>query len=124
MSRIPLKKNAIAARNPYPWAWRAKVSCSRPWACVAASGGATFLDGFSLSSRSSVGRSIERAADGFLELALRAMDSLVPPAAGRLDTKRTWYVYIKDASRNTKPDTILREPRHRPEGTRRDRENR
>ena len=82
----PLKTNANAARNPYPWACRANVSCSMPcWAAEAASDAWIGFDGFSLSN---VGRNPDLGAGGLLELALRAMESLIAPAAGRADANK------------------------------------
>ena len=79
--RTPLKKNAIAARNPYPWAWRAKVSWSMPcWAEVPGSAAAAAFGGFDLSND---GRNPVLGPGGLLEFALRAMESLIPPTAGR-----------------------------------------
>ena len=80
-----MKKNAIAARNPYPWAWRAKVSWSMPcWAEVPGSAAAAafggFVGGFALSND---GRNPVLGPGGLLEFALRAMESLIPPTAGR-----------------------------------------
>src|SRR5438046_8508583 len=81
--RTPLKKHAIAARKPYPWAWRAKVSWSMPcWAEVPGSAAAAafggFVGGFALSND---GRNPVLGPGGLLEFALRAMESLIPPTA-------------------------------------------
>ena len=84
--RITLNANAKAARNPYPWACRANVSCSMPcWAAEAASEAWIGFDGFSLSN---VGRNPDLGAGGLLELALRAMESLIAPTAGRADANK------------------------------------
>src|SRR5947199_9884226 len=78
--RITLNANAKAARNPYPWACRANVSCSMPCWAEAASDAWIGFDGFSLSN---VGRIPDLGAGGLLELALWAMEYLIAPAARR-----------------------------------------
>src|SRR5437879_12245798 len=76
--RITLNANAKAARNPYPWACRANVSCSMPCWAEAASDAWIGFDGFSLSN---VGRNPDLRAGCLLELSLRAMEPLTRPAA-------------------------------------------
>src|SRR5437667_11679310 len=78
--RITLNANAKAARNPYPWACRANVSCSMPcWAAEAACDAWIAFDGFSLSS---VRRNRDFGGGGRLELACAPKQTHTAPRAG------------------------------------------